>query len=1363
GVEYVWTERQQEAFEKLKEALKTAPIRKHFDDSKPIELHCDASGVGVGVALMQRHDDGKVYPVAFASKKLTDVQQKYPITEQECYAINWGVNYFHEYLDGREFTVITDHSALQWLQNSLGVKSRGAKRLFRWATELSPYNFKIKYRKGKDHTIPDMLSRNPFFECDEEELALPALNNMEVSKIVADQKTDEAIKKIVADRKYGKSKNFFIADDGLVYRKIKNLNQLVIPKTHVCQILDAYHSSKLGAHRGALKTYLSIREKYFWPGMRDDIDQYVTSCIQCQRAKANRKKPHGLMGKYKINFIFERVAMDFVGPFPETEGGNKNLLVACDYLSKFVVALPTKDQTAETAIDFIRSQIIPYWGMPKFLVTDNGPAFIADSFKKFLRELKIIHTKTTPYMPQSNGQVERCNGTIQGMLKAAIESEQDKKNWDLEIPFIVSAYNSSPHAVTKISPFFALYGAKPRNQIDNDYEARNDSANAGTLSEETLRVLDEAREEARNKIKESQNKAAERYNEKHEFQYFLIGDLVMIKNPKHRKLEPAYTGPFLVIKRSKNSPLVYVVQSVENPQSRKIVNIKRMKKFKDREAVFKMNNLELTTSNSWNVTSLNEIQEILENDAPDEEVEIDGENDIKNVSPEAQRNISNLQEDSTPEIGVTTSVEERSIGRTEKDEAEDNVFKDNQGSQGCSKRRATGADEQRTVKRSRTGRTIIPNKQVFNDDYVCPKIGRRSRKTRKDGKDNQKPLPAFWSIAAEKKGPAAEIDTGRQPKRTHKRRSKKEKLGAKSQRSGNDPIPEMMNRQSAKAFKSPKRGIGRGCWKGSQETPPRIEGEKIESIVMQLRSEEAPPIQEVLSRAKARNIRGEAAQQSGPKMESPVAIQKPKYPGAEETINHFLRMAENTSVGEQIFGVSRFVELIKDAWNNIQGRTIKSSRLIMSAKSHELKAGKTWSETMVKLAKVIAAEDRTDVEAIAIEAFTRLYVCALCKMTPIFPVQGDRTRCRHIFCRECVLAFSRRRECPGCGSSMRHGIQGDWEEADEEMQRFAEQNMTLCELCLDTVKISEFRQHVCIVRELEEWKCLYCEEKHKPGDDARCRIFLSTKLGRMEKVMDADHDYISRLEEEIQNLKTRKDETPQKEEKSNRDAARAIIPCHHKMLPHNAALDFANTAFVYFKDQCFCIRVQQNDTVMQIMEEACLAFGLKLPETRGIDKFTSFTPDYDHDSGYQLYNIEWTYVKPNKSINENRIKTAGGAAFVLVPTKLEVTIISPVAENFKMKMFTGWPIYENKRLLSPALRWKPHEQAWFVPSTGEQLDDMRCFADYGLYEKAEIAVKRIEKAKGIEARKMDTGATTDKLVPSVAEVRSKLKGNPRYP
>ncbi|RWR99129.1 uncharacterized protein B4U79_14530, partial [Dinothrombium tinctorium] len=77
GVEYIWTERQQEAFEKLKEALKTAPIRKHFDDSKPIELHCDASGVGVGVALMQRHDDGKVYPVAFASKKLTDVQQKY--------------------------------------------------------------------------------------------------------------------------------------------------------------------------------------------------------------------------------------------------------------------------------------------------------------------------------------------------------------------------------------------------------------------------------------------------------------------------------------------------------------------------------------------------------------------------------------------------------------------------------------------------------------------------------------------------------------------------------------------------------------------------------------------------------------------------------------------------------------------------------------------------------------------------------------------------------------------------------------------------------------------------------------------------------------------------------------------------------------------------------------------------------------------------------------------------------------------------------------------------------------------------------------------------------------------------------------
>ncbi|RWR99660.1 hypothetical protein B4U79_18759 [Dinothrombium tinctorium] len=344
---------------------------------------------------------------------------------------------------------------------------------------------------------------------------------------------------------------------------------------------------------------------------------------------------------------------------------------------------------------------------------------------------------------------------------------------------------------------------------------------------------------------------------------------------------------------------------------------------------------------------------------------------------------------------------------------------------------ATGADEQHAIKRSRTGRTIIPNRQVYNDDYVCPKIGRRSRKTKKDGKNDQKPLPAFWSIAAENKVSAAELDASLQPERTHTRRSKKRKLEAKPQRRGNGPELEKMNHQSKNASESPKRSMGRGCWKGSQETPPRTEGGKSGSIGMQLRARDAPPIQEVLSKAKARNISGGAAQPSGPRMGSPTAIQEPKYPEAEEAINHFLRMAENTSVGEQIFGVSRFIELIKKAWNNIQGRTIKSSRLIMNAKSHELKAGKTWSETMMKLAKVIAAEDRTDVETIAIEVFIRLYVCALCKMSPIFPVQGDRTRCRHIFCRECVVAFNRRRECPGCGSSMRYGIQGDWEEADE--------------------------------------------------------------------------------------------------------------------------------------------------------------------------------------------------------------------------------------------------------------------------------------------------------------------------------------------
>ena len=154
-VPYQWTERQQQAFDILKERLSSAPIVRYPNMEKPFLLYTDASGTGLGAVLSQQ--DGKEeYVVAYASRTLSPAEKNYGITEKECLAIIWAVKYFRHYLYGSKFTIITDHSALKWLLNSSGETAN--RRLERWKITLSEYEYDIKYRKGTKHSNADALS-----------------------------------------------------------------------------------------------------------------------------------------------------------------------------------------------------------------------------------------------------------------------------------------------------------------------------------------------------------------------------------------------------------------------------------------------------------------------------------------------------------------------------------------------------------------------------------------------------------------------------------------------------------------------------------------------------------------------------------------------------------------------------------------------------------------------------------------------------------------------------------------------------------------------------------------------------------------------------------------------------------------------------------------------------------------------------------------------------------------------------------------------------------------------------------------------------------------------------------------------------
>src|SRR5256884_523341 len=151
-----WGKEQEESYELMKKVLIETPVLIHPNFEKDFILSTDASGYALEAVLEQEGDDKKIHPVGYASKTLTKAEQKYSITELECYAIVWGIEKFHHYLYGRKFKVVMDHQALTWLmKNENSLKGRRA----RWVLKMEPYDFEIIYKEGRKHKNADALSR----------------------------------------------------------------------------------------------------------------------------------------------------------------------------------------------------------------------------------------------------------------------------------------------------------------------------------------------------------------------------------------------------------------------------------------------------------------------------------------------------------------------------------------------------------------------------------------------------------------------------------------------------------------------------------------------------------------------------------------------------------------------------------------------------------------------------------------------------------------------------------------------------------------------------------------------------------------------------------------------------------------------------------------------------------------------------------------------------------------------------------------------------------------------------------------------------------------------------------------------------
>ncbi|GJU16555.1 putative nucleotidyltransferase, ribonuclease H [Tanacetum coccineum] len=449
------------AFNILKEKLTTAPIIISPDWNVPFELMCDASDFAVEVVLGQRID-GKFKPIYYASKTLNNAQEHYTTTKKELLAVVFSFDKFHQYLILSKTVVHTDHFVLKYLFSKEDAKPR----LIRWVLLLQEFDIEIKDKKGAENLAADHLSRleNPELGTftkeeitdeflDEHLMILKSeLNNDEpwyadyvnyiVGKIVPPNWIPEKRRRF-----FSQVKNYFWDEPYTFKLCSDNVMRRCVAGNEILEILGHCHSGPTGGHHNA--------------------KDYVMRCDACQRSGNISSRSDMLQNNIQVCDVFDIWVLDFMGPFSNSKG-NKYILVAVDYVSKWVEAqaLPTND--ARIVIRFLR-RLFSRFRVPKALISDQGTHFCNFQLEKALQKYEVTHKLSTAYHLQTNGQTEVTNRAIKCILERSIG--YNPKNWSEKLDDALWAFRTAYKTPTGCTPFRLVYRKACHLPMDIEHKA----------------------------------------------------------------------------------------------------------------------------------------------------------------------------------------------------------------------------------------------------------------------------------------------------------------------------------------------------------------------------------------------------------------------------------------------------------------------------------------------------------------------------------------------------------------------------------------------------------------------------------------------------------------------------------------------------------------------------------------------------------------------------------------------------------------------------------------------------------------------------------------------------------------------------
>jgi transposase InsO family protein len=364
---------------------------------------------------------------------------------------------------------------------------------------------------------------------------------------------------------YWVNRDSFTFIDGLVWRidPKTNAHRLLIPEEIKAEVMYVCHDVPSAGHQGEERTLQRVKSRYFWHGMTRDVKRYVESCGSCNRCKKPNRKAKWEMTKYHAGAPLERVHLDFLGPLPKTPRGNEYVLMIVDQFTKWVECIALPSQTAEQTAQAVVDQFFSRFGCPFQIFTDRGTNFESKLFAAVCELLHIHKSRTTPYRPSANGQVERYNRTLMDAVRCFVGKNQS--SWDILLPQIAGALRASVNRHTGFTPNRLMLGREVNTPADLVFPPSNikEAADPEEYVERLERSIQSAHQEARKVLGQSVEVMKRDYDLKLYTRQYSVGDAVYILNSasvkgQSRKLSSPWKGPGVVEERI--TPYLYRIR-----------------------------------------------------------------------------------------------------------------------------------------------------------------------------------------------------------------------------------------------------------------------------------------------------------------------------------------------------------------------------------------------------------------------------------------------------------------------------------------------------------------------------------------------------------------------------------------------------------------------------------------------------------------------------------------------------------------------------------------------------------------------------------------------------------------------------------